>query len=157
MQNNEQLQASGSTEDAKRLRRWLKAALGLKNGLQQHLPVGSAHVPDQGGLLGEFLVAVAAHERLHLQVNGAQVPVEVPSLGEALGAVRAAEGLLLVVEALVGDQVTVSDVALAAERAPVRFRARVHVQVTRQVAALDEALSALLAVEALILLRRLLQ
>lgn len=80
------------------------------------------------------------------------MPVEVPSLGEALGAVRAPEGLLLVVESLVGDQVTMADVALAAERAPMRFRPRVHVEVSSQVAALNEALSALLAVEPLVLL-----
>lgn len=77
------------------------------------------------------------------------------SLGEALGAVRAAKRLLFVVEALVGDQIAVADVALATEGAPVRFCARMHVQVSCEVAPLDEALAALLAVEPLVLLRKL--
>lgn len=78
--------------------------------------------------------------------------LKLTALAEAFRAVRAGEGLFLIVEALVGDQVGMAYIALSALRTSVRLRAAVDVQMTRQVAALDERLAADVAAKALILL-----
>lgn len=79
--------------------------------------------------------------------------VEVASLTERLRTVSATERLLLVVEALMCDEIAVANVALAALGTSVRLRASVNVQVTGQVASLDERLAADVASESLVFLK----
>lgn len=60
--------------------------------------------------------------------------------------------LFLVVEALVCHQIGMTDVSLATLWTPMRLGAPVDVQVAREIAALNEALAANVAAEALVFL-----
>jgi len=75
------------------------------------------------------------------------------SLTETLGTVRTSERFLFVMEPLMSNQIRVTDVPFATLRTSMGFCTPMYVEVTGEVASLDEGLGTYFAAESLILLK----